>query len=246
MPGSTLIQIVLPHHWIKLSSHRPPPRMGRPSSSREPALPVPRHLCGSRRTWSLPSPGPRPSGQSRAGLQCTQHRHQSLCARATADPDCHAVDLDLDRFRHWPRLRYPAPSVAQQETIPHPQLPARTAARHPQNVQPQIPAIVVASQTTAAAIIHGVERRTDRVSARRDLGDNPGLVFIAPCPAPVNTSSRRTGSVIAVCTVSILSRTVKTRPQTRRSGHHPEGGPRISITEHFGDMGIVSLKGDWL
>ena len=49
-------------------------------------------------------------------------------------------------------------------------------------------------------------------------------------PAPVNTSSRRTGSVIAVSTVSILSPTVKTRPQTRRSGHHPEGGHRTALT----------------
>jgi hypothetical protein len=39
---------------------------------------------------------------------------------------------------------------------------------------------------------------------------------------------------------------VKTRPLTRRSEHHPEGGPRTSIREHFGYMGIVSLKGDWL
>jgi hypothetical protein len=30
--------------------------------------------------------------------------------------------------------------------------------------------------------------------------------------------------------VSILSLTVKTRPQTRRSGHHPEGGRRTALT----------------
>ena len=87
-------------------------------------------------------------------------------------------------FRHWLRLCYPAPSVAQQETIPHPQLPARTATRQPRNVQPQILAIDVASQTTAAAITMASSYRTDRVSARRDPGDNPGLVFIAPCPPP--------------------------------------------------------------
>src|SRR5712675_182886 len=28
---------------------------------------------------------------------------------------------------------------------------------------------------------------TDRVSARRDLGNNPGLVLIAPCPPPSGT-----------------------------------------------------------
>ena len=80
-------------------------------------------------------------------------------------------------FRHWPRLRYPAPSVAQQETIPHPQLPARTAARQPQNVQPQIPAIDVASQTTAAAIIHGVElpRRPSVRSSRSRRQSGPCL-----------------------------------------------------------------------
>src|SRR6185437_12458587 len=49
-------------------------------------------------------------------------------------------------------------------------------------------------------------------------------------PAPVKTSSRRTGSVIALCTVSILSLTVKTKPQTRRSAHHPDGGRKTSLT----------------
>ena len=29
---------------------------------------------------------------------------------------------------------------------------------------------------------------TDRVSARRDLGNNPGLILIAPCPPPSGTS----------------------------------------------------------
>src|ERR1700724_2867771 len=50
-------------------------------------------------------------------------------------------------------------------------------------------------------------------------------------PAPVKTSSRRTGSVIALRTVSILSPTVKTKPQTRRSAHHPEGGRKTPLTE---------------
>jgi hypothetical protein len=49
-------------------------------------------------------------------------------------------------------------------------------------------------------------------------------------PAPVNTSSRRTGSAIALWSVSILSPTVKTRPQTRRSGHHPEGDRGTPLT----------------
>jgi hypothetical protein len=49
-------------------------------------------------------------------------------------------------------------------------------------------------------------------------------------PAPLNTSSRRTGSMIPICSVSILSPTVQTKPQTRRSRHHPEGGGRTALT----------------
>jgi hypothetical protein len=49
-------------------------------------------------------------------------------------------------------------------------------------------------------------------------------------PAPVKTSSRRTGSVIAIGSVSILSPTVKTKPQTRRSQHHPEGARKTTLT----------------
>lgn len=69
----------------------------------------------------------------------------------------------------------------------------------------------------------------------QDLGDG-GLgrqpTFDEPCRRRrlQNTSSRRTDSVIALCSVSILSPTVKTRPQTRRSAHHPEGESGTSLT----------------
>src|SRR5437868_14931613 len=54
-------------------------------------------------------------------------------------------------------------------------------------------------------------------------------------PVPVKTSSRRTGSVIAICSVSILSLTVKTKPKTRRSAHHLKGGRKTPLTlEKFG------------
>jgi len=36
--------------------------------------------------------------------------------------------------------------------------------------------------------------------------------------------------VTALCTVSILSLTVKTKPKTRRSAHHPKGGRRTPLT----------------
>ena len=49
-------------------------------------------------------------------------------------------------------------------------------------------------------------------------------------PAPVNTSSRRTGLVIALSTVSILSLTVYRNHQTRRSGHHQEGDLGTPLT----------------
>jgi hypothetical protein len=93
-------------------------------------------------------------------------------------------DLDLDRSGTGFGFAIRRPPLLNRKRFPHPQLPARTATCQPQNVQPQILAIDVASQTTAAAITMASSYRTDRVSARRDPGDNPGLVFIAPCPPP--------------------------------------------------------------
>jgi hypothetical protein len=136
----------------------PPPRTGRPSWSRALAPPVLRHLCGSRQAWSPPSPGPRPSGRSRAGFQRTQHRHQSLCVRAAADPDRHATDLDLDRTGTGLGLvPRPSPLRNRRRSRIH-------NCRH--KLQPVSLrtssfrfSIDVASQTIAAAIIHGVEPR---------------------------------------------------------------------------------------
>src|SRR3979490_3037070 len=62
-------------------------------------------------------------------------------------------------------------------------------------------------------------------------------------PAPVKTSSRRTGSVIAICSVSILSLTVKTEPQTRRSPHHLEGGRKTPLTDHMDEAAEKFIAG---
>jgi hypothetical protein len=73
---------------------------------------------------------------------------------------------------------------------------------------------------------------TDRVSARRDLGNNPGLVLIAPCPPPSGTGEHfQPADRLGDSTMfSVLSLTVKTRPQTRRSGLHPEGDRSTPLT----------------
>jgi hypothetical protein len=39
--------------------------------------------------------------------------------------------------------------------------------------------------------------------------------------------------VIAICSVSILSLTVKTKPQTRRSEHQSEGGRKTTLTDEI-------------
>jgi hypothetical protein len=53
---------------------------------------------------------------------------------------------------------------------------------------------------------------TDRVTTRHDLCNNRGLVFVVPLP-PTTSSGEdfqsRTGFVVALCTVSILSPTVE-------------------------------------
>ena len=74
---------------------------------------------------------------------------------------------------------------------------------------------------------------TDRISARRDLGDNPGLVFITPCPTPPGAGEHfqpadwLPGSNM----FSVHSKpNGQTRPQTRRSQQHPEGGNRTPLT----------------
>ena len=62
--------------------------------------------------------------------------------------------------------------------------------------------------------------RTDRSTARYDLRNDPRLsssLHFRQRPAPVKTSSGRTGFVIAVCAVSIVRLTIRTEPQARRS-----------------------------
>jgi len=49
-------------------------------------------------------------------------------------------------------------------------------------------------------------------------------------PAPVNTSIRRTSSVIALCSVTILSPTAQIRPQTHRTAANAKGGIKTTLT----------------
>lgn len=49
-------------------------------------------------------------------------------------------------------------------------------------------------------------------------------------PVPVNTSIRRSGSVIAVCSVSKLSLTVQIRPQTHRTSIDAKGGAKTPLS----------------
>jgi len=87
----------------------------------------------------------------------------------------------LRSFRRWPRLCTVAPSVAEQETIPHPQLPARTAPRQPQRLS-----IDAASQTTAAVITRGAEppHRQSLRSLRSQRQSGPCLHRATSAAAP--------------------------------------------------------------
>jgi hypothetical protein len=93
-----------------------------------------------------------------------------------------------------------------------------TAARLSQNVLPRILSIDVASQTTAAAIIR---------DARRDLGDNPVLVFISPCPPPPGAGKH----------FQPADWLHDKQYFQRRSAHHPEGDRGTPLTiQHVPDL----------
>ena len=94
--------------------------------------------------------------------------------------------------------------------------------------------------------------RTDRVSTRRDLGDNPGLVLIAPCPPPPPGAGKHLQPADWLRDSTMFS--VHSKPnrqnqtQTRRSGHLPEGesGTSLTVLEHIttflSDHSIRRLK----
>jgi hypothetical protein len=87
---------------------------------------------------------------------------------------------------------------------------------------------------------------TDRVLARYGLRDNPCLVFVAPLPLTTGTGEDFQPPDwlrVALRTVSILSLTVKTKPQTRRSAHHPESGRKTSSTHIQPGRGPVGFAG---
>src|ERR1700689_1189147 len=76
---------------------------------------------------------------------------------------------------------------------------------------------------------------TDRVSARRDLSNNPRLVFITPCPPPPSTgehfqpADRLDDSIM----FSVHSKpNGQTKPKTLRSQHHPKGAYRTALTHN--------------
>ena len=80
----------------------------------------------------------------------------------------------------------------------------------------------------------------DRLFTRQTLRDDARLVLVAPGPSPTgpreHTSNRRTGSVIALCSVYILSLTVQIqiRPQTYRTELNAKGGVKTPLTFNYG------------
>jgi hypothetical protein len=88
-------------------THTPRPRKDRRGSSRAPALPTPRHPCGSRPAWSQPSPGRSRRGQSRGLLQRPDNRSNRPRTRSRSNADLDTGDLQLD-------IRRVAPSRAMR------------------------------------------------------------------------------------------------------------------------------------
>src|SRR5258705_4628411 len=122
-----------------------------------------------------------PVGPITAGLQRAQHRLNSLHVRAAAHSDRYAVDLDLDRpsTRLSLALRglaLTADSRCRRGNIHH--------RRHErQSIRVRNPNLGFSQLTSPAKQLLGRQampsRNTrNRVTARHDLRDNPGLVFI--------------------------------------------------------------------
>src|ERR1700744_2921325 len=196
--------------------------------------PIPRCPCGSRQVWSPPSPGPRRSGRSRAGLQRTQHRHQSRCVRAAADPHGYAVNLDLDPSSNGLDFASPRPPLWNRRSHihngRHELRPVSIRARDLSFSQLTSPAKQLLWRQSVAS-----RYSTDRIPTRRDRRDTPRLVLITPCPPTSNAGKHfqppdRLSDIIMVSVHSKPNDQI--RPQTSRSGHHSEGGYRTALTHH--------------
>jgi hypothetical protein len=79
---------------------------------------------------------------------------------------------------------------------------------------------------------------TNKLPARHGLGDDPRLVLGTPrppSPGPVKTSMRRASLVSALCSVTILSPTLKWTPQTHRAARPAKGGSATALTLNRSD-----------
>lgn len=185
------------------------------------------HVLAEVYRFGPPSPGPRLTDRSAARLQRLDDRGNHRRVRSTTGSDRDSIDFNLDDPAIWLAYRFALPVSSRrrhysvhhrrhklyfvrlgmaacgfsQMTPPAKQLlrrnPCRRATEH--------------TESSLATISATIRALSSSLHFRRR-------------PAPVKTSSRRTGSVIAVSTVSILSPTVETEPQTRRSPRHPAGG----------------------
>jgi hypothetical protein len=134
-----------------------------------------------------------------------------------ADPNRHAVNLNLDNPTSEIHLVLPSAPPTTNRTL-------RGRRFHNRQNEPQrmpviagrrrLPRLSAPAKQLLRRQSMPPRHRADRLATRHTLGDNPSLVFrlqVRRRPEPVNTSIRRTGSVIALCSVSILSLTVKTQ-----------------------------------
>jgi hypothetical protein len=81
---------------VLLGKRRRRPRTDRLASPRAPAPPIPPPPCGSPRASSPSSRGARPSGRSRASLQCADHSRDRLRPGVVANPNRYTVNLKLN------------------------------------------------------------------------------------------------------------------------------------------------------
>jgi len=178
--------------------HRPPRERIAVMVSRT-SVASPSAPCGSQQAW-LPHHADAPVGPITRRFQCRSTAIKIFCVR-TRPTGRHVVDLDLDRSGTGLGLARGV-SVADRRRS------AATTAGTNCSPSAAESRIDVASQTTAAVTIHGVEQR-HRPSLRssrshRHIRALSSSRHVRRRPAPV-TLQAATGSVIAICSVSILN-----------------------------------------